>query len=254
MRPRRLAANSDRKRINVAYARVSSEQQAMEGISLEAQETRLRAYASGLDWELEEVVIDAAASAKSTDRPGLQKIMTGLRDRSIGRVIVMKLDRLTRSVRDLADILDTFNASDAALVSIGEHLDTSSASGRLMLNLLASVSQWEREAIGERTAAALSHKRSMKMAYGATPFGYRRAGATLIPHKAEQDALREAMRMDIEGASFREIAAYLTTLGLQPQRGKAWYASSVRAMLRSKMANADHSSHLHRALPVGLPR
>jgi site-specific DNA recombinase len=111
----------------------------------------------------------------------------------------MKLDRLTRSVRDLADILDAFNASDAALVSIGEHLDTSSAGGRLMLNLLASVSQWEREAIGERTAVALTHKRSMGLAYGPTTFGYRREGATLIPHQVEQDALTLRRSFQIPG-------------------------------------------------------
>jgi site-specific DNA recombinase len=87
------------------------------------------------------VIVDAGVSARTTERPGLQKIIAGLHDRSIGRVVVMKLDRLTRSVRDLGDLLDAFNASDAALVSIGESLDTSSAAGRLMLHLLVSVSQ-----------------------------------------------------------------------------------------------------------------
>jgi len=190
-----------------------------------------------MGWELAEVVIDAAVSARTTERPGLQKILAGLRDRSIGRVIVVKLDRLTRSVRDLGDILDIFNGTDSALVSIGEHLDTSSAAGRLMLNLLASVSQWEREAIAERTATALGHKRKQRVVYGSTPFGYSREGEKLIENPEEQDALAEMKRMDVAGASYRKIVAMLDVRGVRPHGGKAWYASTVRAVLRSRIAN-----------------
>ena len=105
-----------------------------------------------------------------------------------------------------------------------------------MLNVIGSVAQWEREAIAERTATALAHKRQRRTAYGPTPFGFVRVGDALIPEPQEQAALDEAARMDRAGASFREIAARLTEIGVMPHRGKAWHASSVRAMLRSKMA------------------
>jgi site-specific DNA recombinase len=230
------ATTANDKRLTVAYIRVSTEDQANEGISIPAQEAKLRAYGGGMGWELAEVIVDAGESARTTERPGLQKILGGLRDSSIGRVVVVKLDRLTRSVRDLGDLLDAFNAVDAALISVGENLDTGSASGRLMLHLLVSVSQWEREIVSERTTAALTHKRQERTAYGRTPFGYRREEDRLLPDAHEQEALAEMQRMDVAGMSYRKIAAMLDARGVRPHCGKAWYASTVRAVLRSRIA------------------
>jgi site-specific DNA recombinase len=105
----------------------------------------------------------------------------------------------------------------------------------MVVNMLGVVAQWEREAIGERTASSLAHKRQRRIAYSPTPFGYVRQGDALVSSPVEQEALHEALRMDRAGSSFREIAAMLTTRGAQPKRGKAWHASSVRAMLRSRI-------------------
>jgi site-specific DNA recombinase len=134
------------------------------------------------------------------------------------------------------DLLALFAKHDAALVSVSEHLDTQTASGRMVVSMLGVVAQWEREAIGERTAFALAHKRRTGKAYGPTPFGYRREGDAIEPIAAEQHALAEALRMDGDGASFREIGRMLTARGVSPKRGVAWHASSVRAVLRSKIA------------------
>ncbi len=155
----------------------------------------------------------------------------------VERIVVAKLDRLTRSVRDLADLIDLCAKHDVALVSVGETLDTSTAAGRMVVNMLGVVAAWEREAIGERTASALAHKRHQHVVYGPTPFGYRREGRDLLPDPAEQRALQEAQRMDDAGASFREIAAMLTKRGVMPHRGRAWHASCVRVMLRSRIAS-----------------
>ena len=164
------------------------------------------------------------------------RIVEGVAAGSIGRVIVLKLDRLTRSTRDLDELLRLFAKADAALVSVSETLDTTSACGRLMLNVIGSIAQWEREVIAERTASGLATKRRQRAVYGATPFGYTRVGKALVPEPREQAALGEAARMDRAGASFREIAARLTEIGVMPHRSKTWHASSVRAVLRSKMA------------------
>ena len=107
----------------------------------------------------------------------------------------------------------------------------------MVVNMLGVVGQWEREAIAERTSMALSHKRCSGLAYATTPFGYRREGDVLLPDTFEQKALRKAIHMDRSGASFREIAGFLADFGARPHRGKAWHASSVRAMLRSRMAS-----------------
>lgn len=235
MRSRKnVVAAHDRK--TVAYVRVSTQDQAAEGVSLDAQEARVAAYCVAMGFEVSGVIRDAGESAKSLQRPGMARILEGVRGGSIGRVVVLKLDRLTRSTRDLAALLELFAKADAALVSVSENLDTASACGRLVLNVIGSVAQWEREAIAERTATALAHKRQHGQAYGVTPFGYSRVGDALVPEPREQAALEEAARMDRDGASFREIASRLTEIGVAPHRGKAWHASSVRAVLRSKMA------------------
>lgn len=123
-----------------------------------AQLARLQAYCEAMrPGEEVRVVVDEGVSAKSLDRPALNGLLADCRARRVSSVVVLKVDRLTRSVRDLADLLDLFEKSNVALCSLSESLDTSTASGRLMLNLLASVSQWEREAIAERTSFALAH-------------------------------------------------------------------------------------------------
>jgi site-specific DNA recombinase len=232
----RKHATPDESRKTIAYVRVSTEDQANHGVSIAAQEARIAAYCVAMGFDVSEVIRDAGESAKTLQRPGMARVLAGVGDGSINRIVVLKLDRLTRSTRDLADLLELFAKSDAALVSVSENLDTASACGRLILNVLGSVAQWEREAIAERTATALGHKRQQRKAYGATPFGYLRVGDALIPEPKEQAALEEAACMDRAGASFREIAARLTEIGVMPHRGKAWHASSVRAMLRSRIA------------------
>jgi site-specific DNA recombinase len=127
-------------------------------------------------------------------------------------------------------LLDLFNKHGVALVSISETLDSSSAAGRLVVSMLGVVAQWEREAIGERTATALQHKRKNLVAYGKTPFGYRRSGSQLVPHDGEQNVLSDALRMDREGHSFRAIGAMLSE-----RCGRAFGPSTVRALLRSRI-------------------
>jgi site-specific DNA recombinase len=223
-------------RQTIAYVRVSCDEQAVEGVSLAAQEARIAMYCAAMGWTVSDVVCDAGESAKTLQRAGMAALLAEVRAGAVARVVTLKLDRVTRSTRDLADLLDLFAKCDTALVSVSEHLDTSSASGRLVVNMLGVVAQWEREAIAERTAFALAHKRKERSVYGRTPFGFVRVGDALVPDPREQAALEEAVRMDRAGASFREIAARLTETGVTPHRGKAWHASSVRAMLRSKMA------------------
>jgi site-specific DNA recombinase len=122
---------------------------------------------------------------------------------------------------------------------VSESLDTTSACGRLVLNLLTTVAQWEREAISERTATALAHKRATGRVYGSVPFGYRREGDALVLDSAQQTALAEMVRLDANGASFRDIARHLEQSGIATTRGGSrWHASSVRSVLRSQMAAA----------------
>ncbi len=117
-------------------------------------------------------------------------VLDGMRSRKIRRIVVLKFDRLTRSVIDLARLLELAERRAVAIVSLSERIDTGSAMGRLMLDFMSAVSQWERETIGERAATALAHKRSQRKAYcRRVPFGFRREGDRLVEDSVEQGAL-----------------------------------------------------------------
>ena len=219
----------------VAYLRVSTDKQADRGVSLDAQRAKVIAYAQLYDLELVDVVVDAGHSAKSLDRPGLQRALEMLKRREADALLVVKLDRLTRSVVHLGQLVETYFApGKAALLSVGEQIDTRTAAGRLVLNVLASVSQWEREAIGERTAAAMQHKASHgQYTGGRVPFGYRLAsdGEHLEPEPAEQAILAEARGLRSAGLSLERVAERLGAKGFRSRAGRGFAAVQIARMV-----------------------
>jgi DNA invertase Pin-like site-specific DNA recombinase len=221
----------------IGYCRVSKEK--TEGISLQAQAAKVRAMAVVHGAELVEMVQDGGESAKSLNRPGLQRVLAMVQDREVQAVIVAKLDRLTRSVRDLCELLELFERRGVALISVAESLDTSSAAGRLVINIMAAVSQWEREAIGERTRDALRHKRSQGERVGNIAFGFRLAadGKHVEKDPGEQTVLTEISRLRASGVSMRRIAATLNGRALRTRRGTAWRLEHV-ARICSRVSSA----------------
>src|SRR6202050_900577 len=157
----------------IGYARVSTDKQADRGVSLDAQTEKIRAMVVVHGAELADIIVEAGESAKSLNRPGMQRLLALVDSGSLQAVIVAKLDRLTRSVKDLCELLERFERRGVALISVAESLDTGSAAGRLVLNIMTAVSQWEREAIGERTRDALHYKRSQGQRVGNIAFGSR---------------------------------------------------------------------------------
>jgi site-specific DNA recombinase len=217
----------------IGYVRVSTDRQAERGISLEAQAEKIRAMALVQGAELGEIIVESGESAKSLNRPGMAKLLAMVDAGKVKAVIVAKLDRLTRSVKDLCELLERFERRGVALVSVAESLDTGSAAGRLVLNIMAAVSQWEREAIGERTRDALRHKRSQGERIGNIAFGSRLAvdGQHVEPDPAEQGVLSEIRRLRHEGATLRGIAAALNHKALRTRRGTPWRLESVARVL-----------------------
>jgi site-specific DNA recombinase len=222
----------------IGYCRVSTARQAEKGISLEAQVEKIRAMAVVHGAELVDVVQDGGESAKTLNRPGIQRVLKLVHERQVRAVIVAKLDRLTRSVKDLCELLELFERRGVALISVAESLDTGSASGRLVINIMAAVSQWEREAIGERTRDALRHRRSQGERTGNIAFGYRLAadGKHVEPDAPEQAVLAEVRRLRSGGATLRGIAATLNGQALTTRRGTAWRLEHV-ARICSRAAN-----------------
>ncbi len=212
----------------IGYVRVSTSQQADNGASLAAQEAKLRAYCVALSLELVSVEVDAGFSASTLARPALTRALTGLKHADA--LLVCKLDRLTRSLPDLATLLSK-HFSKRALISVEESINTTTAAGKLVLNLLTSVSSWEREAIGERTSAVKSHLRSQgRYIGGSVPFGFRRDGANVVPCPDEQAILAAVRALREQGLSMRAIAATLTERGLRG-RGVVLRVGQIQRML-----------------------
>jgi site-specific DNA recombinase len=224
----------------VAYVRVSTEKQAEQGLSLDAQQAKLAAYATLYELDLVVTEIDAGVSAKTLQRPALQRALGALKAGRAEALLVVKLDRLTRSVRDLGMLVETyFLAGKWSLMSVSEQIDTRTAAGRMVLNILAAVSQWERETIGERTAEAMAYKRQQReYTGGEPPYGWRLAadGIHLDPHRAEQAIIGEALALKAAGLSLRKIGARLAARGLLPRQGRSWNPKTVRDLLQAAVA------------------
>ena len=219
----------------VGYLRVSTDKQAEHGVSLDAQQAKLAAYAALYDLTLVEVIVDAGVSAKTLDRPGLQRALAMLRKGQATALLVAKLDRLTRSVEDLGELIRTvFTPGKADLLSVGEQIDTRTAAGRLVLNVLGSVAQWERETIAERTREALAHKRAIGERTSLyAPYGYRLAAddKTLVADEAEQAMLAAIREARQRGLSQRAVVAELTRQGFTTRKGTLLGLRQVQRMM-----------------------
>lgn len=229
----------------VAYARVSTEEQARDGVSLDVQRDKMRLYAELHGLDLAEVVTDAGASAKSLDRPGLAKAL-GMLDRGRARgLVVFKLDRLTRHLGDWSALIDRYfgEKPGRTLMSVSESIDTRTAAGRMVLNIMMTVAQWERETIVERTRAAMRFKRARgERVSRRIPYGYDLAddGRNLTPNGAELAVVARILALAAGGARPGQIAAELTADGVPTKNGGAgWARTTVVSILKRPPADGD---------------
>src|SRR5437773_5997342 len=224
----------------IGYCRVSTDQQKEKGVSLEAQQAKIRAMAIVQGAEIIELIVDGGESAKNLDRPGMEKLLALVEERKVDTVIIAKLDRLTRSVKDLAELLERFQRRGVSLVSVAESLDTGSAAGRLVINIMTAVSQWERKAIGERTRDAMNHKKSNGQRVGNIAYGFRLAadGRHLEPDPQEQAVLTAIRDLRARRCTLRGIAAELNARGLRTRRASAWRLEHVARIVGRRRSAA----------------
>jgi DNA invertase Pin-like site-specific DNA recombinase len=217
----------------IGNIRVSTEEQAKDGKSLDAQRAKLTAYAALYDLELVDITVDAGVSAKSLDRDGLQTALGMLKKGEVQGLLIAKLDRLSRNVGDWQFLIDNYfgEKPGKTLFSVADSIDTRTAAGRMVLNILISVSQWEREVIAERTRDTLQYKikqgeRCGKVRYG---FDLDNDGIHLVANGAEQKVIGLMKQMRAEGASYGFIANELDVNGIPTKDGGKWAAMTVRA-------------------------
>jgi site-specific DNA recombinase len=217
----------------IGYVRVSTDEQAREGISLEAQKAKIAAYCELNDLELVQIIEDAGKSGKDLNREGIQTLMCEIKAHRVDAVVVYKLDRLSRRVRDTLSLMDLIEKKNLAFHSITERIDTKSAMGKFFLNIMASMNQWERDAISERTKDALQHKISKNERAGQIPYGWTLAedGKTLLPNDLEQEAITLIQRLHGKGYTLRAICVELAKEG-HKSTGKTWHPQTVSNILR----------------------
>ena len=212
----------------VGYVRVSTDEQAKSGLGLEAQIAKIKAYAELFDIELTEIIADEGLSGKTLEREGLQRAIKMLKEKKAEGMVIAKLDRLTRNVADLGTLVSTV-FDKAELYSVSEQINTKNAAGRLVLNVLVSVAQWERETICERTKDALQAKKARgEKTGGNVPFGYEEVNGKLIRNEEEQSIISEIKSLKNKGLSLRKIAEELNARGIATKNGKTWTATQIQ--------------------------
>jgi DNA invertase Pin-like site-specific DNA recombinase len=198
---------------------------------MDAQQVRIRAHCVSQDIDLVDLIVDDGYSSKSLDRPGIKRALAMLDARQADAIVVVKLDRLTRSVKDLGYLCDAYfrEGMPFSLLSVSDSIDTRSAGGKLLLNVLMSVAQWEREAISERTQEAMQELKRRGVRLGAPAYGWqwsKKPDATgrrqMIPHAQEQEAVRRICELHRQGLSIRKIAMQLDREGIPARKARAW--------------------------------
>ncbi|HHT74567.1 MAG TPA: recombinase family protein [Euryarchaeota archaeon] len=214
------------------YTRVSTEDQAEEGYSLEAQMERLEAYCEAQGWEVAERYVDEGFSGRSVRRPAYQRMM-GERDRW-DAILVMKMDRIHRNSKNFMVMMENLEKWGKQFMSMQEELDTSSAMGRFVVDIIQRIAQLESEQIGERTYSGMAQKAESGGMLGFfPPFGYRIKDKDLVVVEDEAEVVRELFRRYCEGESMAALAESLNERGLPTRRGQRWTLYSVRHILHN---------------------
>lgn len=219
----------------IGYVRVSTEGQADNGVSLDAQRAKIAAWCDLNGYSLGEVFVDAGLSGTRADnRPALQQALAAVCRERGACLVVYSLSRLARNTRDTIDIATRLERAGVDLASVSERIDTSSAAGKMVFRLLGVMAEFESDQISERTAVAMQHKRRQGERVGAVPVGYDLAadGVSLVENHVEQQIVGMVKELRSRGYSMRAIAAELTVRGIQTkQGGTEWKHSTIQRIL-----------------------
>jgi DNA invertase Pin-like site-specific DNA recombinase len=202
----------------IGYVRVSTEEQGVSRLGLEAQRAAIIAECERRDWTLLEVIQDVGRSGKDLRRPGIMRALDELSRGDATALVVAKLDRLSRSMLDFARIMTTAQKQSWALVALDVQVDTTSPSGEAMAHMLATFSQFERRLISERTKQALAQKRAGGVRLGAPP-------------EIDSPIASRIRKERAAGRTLREIAQRLNEDRVPTARGGRWHASTLQRVL-----------------------
>ncbi len=217
-----------------AYIRVSTEEQADKGNSLFEQQERLQAYARAMGWDNPELFIDDGASAKDINRKQLTLMLERIKeDPDGGTVITTKLDRLSRKLFDILSLVDYFGKYNFKYVSQSEGFDTATPAGRLVMQMLGMVAEFERERISERVQDNMrSIARNTSKVISRPCFGYDVVDKVMLPNLEESLLVKQMYAWALLGEGSRAIAGRMNALGVKTKEGNVWHDKVVRELLQ----------------------
>lgn len=207
----------------VAYLRVSTEEQAESGAGLDAQKAVIEAKAAQRGWTIVAWYVDAGVSGKSLDRPELTKALADVRSRRASGLVTAKLDRLSRSLKDFAGLLETAQREKWTLAVLDTDMDMSTPAGEFMANVMASAALYERRLISQRTKDGLAAKRAQGVRLGRTRL-------------LSDEVIRRILDERADGRSFQKIADGLNADGIATAQkpGAKWHAMTVHHVTTSQ--------------------
>ena len=235
----------EEKKIAGIYIRVSTEDQAREGFSLGEQEEKLRQLCKYKDFEIYKIYKDAGISAKNMkDRPAFQQMLEDMKAGKLNYIVAYKLDRVTRSVRDLEVLISTLEQYHCYLICDRDDVNTSTANGRFFVRMLTVLSQLEIEIVSERTKFGLNGAIKAGHIPGKVPLGYYRdTDKTLKVDVTTKNIVLRIFELYLEGKSYQTISNILNEEKVLSPNNKKWCDSTIDRIINNKIYIGDYERY-----------
>lgn len=217
------------------YTRVSTDDQAKDGFSLDAQLNKLKSYCHARDWEVFDIYVDDGYSGRNVKRPAYSKLLDDVDHWDV--LLVLKMDRIHRNSKNFMMMMEELKKRDKEFVSMMESLDTSTAMGRFVMDIIQRIAQLESEQIGERVYIGMDQKASSNQGYLGfnIPFGYDYKDNHLIINKNESDVVEKIFSMYLDGKSLGYISDWLNNNKIKTKRGGVWAKKTISSILKNPL-------------------
>ncbi|WP_146553785.1 recombinase family protein [Rummeliibacillus sp. SL167] len=214
------------------YARVSTEEQAKEGFSIAAQLQTLRQYAQVYNWEIVDEYVDEGISGKSVKgRPEMKRLIRDVENERFDAVLVWKISRLSRNMLETLMLLDKFEKYNVKFISYSENFDTSSPIGRLVLQIMASIAEMERNTLAENVKLGMKQRALEGRWNGGVVFGYDTVKKELVINEKEAEVVQLIFHMYANGKGLRAISNHLNKAGYKTKRNRYFSINGVAQIL-----------------------
>lgn len=217
------------------YIRVSTEDQAKDGFSIHAQREKLTKYAEANDWDIYDYYVDDGISGKNlVDRPEVTRMLEDVKSGKINNILIYKLDRLTRSMKDLIYLIEFFESNNCTFNSQTEKIDTSNAVGRMFVKIIGIFAEFERENLAERVSFGYEQKTregNYTNTNGVYGYDYIVGEGKLVINKEEAEVVKKIFELYIDGQSYFKIAKKFNITNVPTKRGGHWASATIKSII-----------------------